>query len=1005
MANADKETKRNSGELTSLEEKEKKKQQSATVGEETTPPFVSWYENEKDNISSDGDGVMQGIVGMGKEEDSKSELAKQDSEEIKDERYRIVPTIDNLSSPEYKQKLKEFNEFKPEINLSPNSSSKRNFIADAMDKMPVSAETQYDIMISRFDAERKNIEKIKNDPELSESVKQALIDDYYLNIEPGKNSIEDVKEIHLTPWTKAWLKSRRHAVEEEYDIPVSRHFGEGGYKQKRTVYKNTPEDIELAKMFELNSKDGRLIAEVHKKRLDDLEVQIDPLIEQGRKIIEREREKGRQADKIRDQNTPRPIGALMLLPSDVHTHANKDYSLADKAIILLKDAKKILAAGRDEHGFWKGITPNKEEFYNLVLFSESLGNSALNNTIEKYKKDPKSLTDEENLIIQAKFIADQIRAGVETNEWFNLGETFKDNFSTYRDLIATLPLTIPTVGASTLGTLVITSAIKTLMSPSFYDSILKDMQGTAMYKDENGIITFHGGSTIKDILKSRSSEFIGGILGDVALNGLFSRLKLPSNMNKSKALRFLGSQSKETLSQFMGMKYVDLVDLINDEQTISDFFDPKSNMKDLTITAITRVPFRRIDDIGYQIAKSKDIQAKQNIIDAYNKAQNELKATLKYKEFGTIGNFNKVLQNNTENNSGKEAFGNKEFENIQKIDKLIEKEAESELQKLLLEIAKDDSLSNKKKQDLVNYAIAASVYNGLKKAEAENKKVIDTKGSVKTETNNNIEEVRDVEGTEKTLGTTDTAIQEATDTVNQFINPSMDALVTANVLGVEEPVHISEGNIVLNQDGSINYEKSDQEIPIKSRTGKVEIVSIKNLTKALVESREEIMQQVIKYVTDSKTTEQENDEVREYTPAGRQDSTIAPKNDIQDTDSFTEQEEILSNEMSEIKTILARAPKQENGKVDYMALVETSPADFAVVWEAKNGKEHTIKLLQATSRNLAEQIEAELKIYEEEKNLNILSDTIDRANELDNKRTEIENVINKRYRIDKQEEI
>ncbi|MDR2388382.1 MAG: hypothetical protein LBD89_01165, partial [Tannerellaceae bacterium] len=69
--------------------------------------------------------------------------------------------------------------------------------------------------------------------------------------------------------------------------------------------------------------------------------------------------------------------------------------------------------------------------------------------------------------------------------------------------------------------------------------------------------------------------------------------------------------------------------------------------------------------------------------------------------------------------------------------------------------------------------------------------------------------------------------QEAEQAVMPYVNPKMNAVVTAVVAGYDTPVQLIYGDIKLGEDGFIDRETSDQTVVILDGEGKRVPVSIK----------------------------------------------------------------------------------------------------------------------------------------------------------------------------------
>lgn len=111
----------------------------------------------------------------------------------------------------------------------------------------------------------------------------------------------------------------------------------------------------------------------------------------------------------------------------------------------------------------------------------------------------------------------------------------------------------------------------------------------------------------------------------------------------------------------------------------------------------------------------------------------------------------------------------------------------------------------------------------------------------------------------------DDAVQEVTDIVEENVNPQMDAVVSAVIGGYDNPMQVIGGNIVQNEDGSINRDLSDKSVTIIDAEGKRIPVSIK-FVESISENMptQEAVDQATQIVSEPIIAQQENEEVRPY---------------------------------------------------------------------------------------------------------------------------------------------
>ena len=105
-----------------------------------------------------------------------------------------------------------------------------------------------------------------------------------------------------------------------------------------------------------------------------------------------------------------------------------------------------------------------------------------------------------------------------------------------------------------------------------------------------------------------------------------------------------------------------------------------------------------------------------------------------------------------------------------------------------------------------------------------------------------------------------------------------------------------------------------------------------------------------------------------------------------------------------IQGIRDAAPKQKNGEVDYDALLEENPEDFAVLSDAENGVETTVEDLRIISNNIGKKIasgENALKTADSPNKRNKVRREVSASKE---RKTKIDALINERYTGDALEE-
>lgn len=743
----------------------------------------------------------------------------------------FAPNKSNLNIPNYAE---EFAKNNPEIGIGPNNTGNnsslvkpfvgkplKETITDTMQDMPVSPEAYFDSSVNRYQQDKDWIEQIKNDNTISDSVKQSLINDYQNNIRTSELSVE---EKDLPPAAKEWLE--RNKVSREVTQYNPSMMGGGSYTT--TVKENTPEQIAFIKDYVANSAEGKRYAQAHNQWIEGLETEIDPLITQGQQLREK------AAKETNKYN--REIGVETTLGNFL---GDKDVSLTSKAINVLKEAKKRLNANRNGGGFWKGLHFTKEDTAAFATFSEFTNDAYLNQVIDKYEKNPESLSDEEKLAVQAKYIADQITAGVDPGSWYNIGQTTRTSLPFMRDFIVTAPIGgagagVVKGGASALAAktganlllsrgigplasklakgaidLSVRPAIQSMFSPSSYAMAFEEMQGQAIDRDEQGNISFDNRKSFEHGMTSAFIENQSEVMGEVVLDKLFQKLRIPiPSFLRNKAIQRLHNATgvQGPVTEYLEEKYSDLANIVRGEQTIEGFFDPRSNLETFGAVAIMQIPFSAIQGTGYGIGKVRDLQAKRAIRQTFDKSTNNLNEYFGEDAEQAIAGFNNLVDNSTE----------------------------EELKEALTSVIEDESIDNNAKRAIVEYVTSYSAYSGLNKAKQE--------------------DVSQVE-------------QQVTQAIEENANPQMNAVVSATIAGVEGPMQVVSGNIVQREDGSIDREASDKQIFYVDAEGNKQVTSID-----FVENIEENIpiQDAIAQLTEAETaniiSQQENEEVREYTP-------------------------------------------------------------------------------------------------------------------------------------------
>ena len=653
--------------------------------------------------------------------------------------------------------------------------------SDKIGSMPISSNALFDISVDKYKQEKAWINELQNDPSISSEVKQSILDDYNNNT---KSDEYELKDRDLPPTAKEWLARNKEEVTKRRWIPANHKLGEAGYWQEYTEKVNTPEQIEFIKDYMTNSAEGQEYAKSHKDFIAGLENQIDPLLNQ---IAEIQRASEESKEEYAEKH-------------NISTYALKNTNpqgkaLLDKAANLLKETKLRLSANQQGGGFSKGFHFTNEDLKELAALTEGFYNDkALNKTIDKYENDPESLTQEENIVIQAKYIADQLAAGVDPGSWYNIGQATRQSIPFMRDFMLTTPFgvgaanlaksaaskLIGKLGAKTLSGGVLSKlgkgaidftvrpGVQTMFQPSSYAMAFKEMQGQAMDQGDDGKIQFGNRKSFVHGMTSAGIENQAEVLGEIFLDKIFQKLRLPApaflktnaakKLSHATGIQGLGSEGAEE-------KYSEFIDILRGEQTIEEFLDPRSNLETLGTVAVMQVPFKSINATGYGIGKIKDVQAKKAIRTAYSTSLNNL------------------------NNS----LGAASIDIIPFVNEVIDSGINDKIQNRMAQIIESNNLTDDQKRSIVEYTAIYSVYSGINKAKTEE-----------------VEQIT----------------QEVSGAVQERINPAMDALISATIAGVDTPIQITGGKIVQYEDGSIDRKQSDREVYYTDADGQRQVVSI-----------------------------------------------------------------------------------------------------------------------------------------------------------------------------------
>ena len=707
---------------------------------------------------------------------------------------------------------------------------------DIRSNIPVRPEAIFDLSVDRYKRDREWISEIQKDSSLPAEVKQALLDDYRVNIRPGYQSADEIEQGHFPPAAREWLERNKVSVEKEAPIPGSG----GSYSAKRL--ENTPEQEELIKDYMANSAEGRRYARAHEDFVNGLEKQIDPLLAQIKEVRRAKAEDIRKNGKPVTANTYRA------------TDRSADDVLLNKAENLLKHAKLRLSANREGGGFRKGFHLTNEDLAELIVPTEQfLSDRELNRVIDKYEKDPESLTEREKIVLQAKYVSDQLTAAIDPGSLYNVGEGTRGSLPFMRDFILTAPAGAGASGlvkagsrglttaaakglagrkgleflagkagkalrtaGGVLSDLTVRPAVQTALSPSGHAMAYQEMQGQAIDRDDEGNIRFGNRETLGHGFTSALVENASEVSGEVIMGKLFEKMGVPlpalfkTNFAK-KLSRHTGIQNLPV--EALEEKLVDAADVIRGKQTAADFFDPRKNLEMLGTVGAIQVPFAGIHATGYGIGKVREAQSVRAIRQVYDRATNNLNSTFGKDAQIIASSFGQMIEGLGAGVTGESV--------------MWELEA----------VVRDERLNDKEKEAIVDYMVAQAAYSGVNRARGEQ---------------------------------VQQAQQQAAQAVQENVNPEMDAIVTAQVSGYKTPVQVMNGLIVRKEDGSIDREASSQWVVVVDEEGKRVPVSIKFVT-ALSENipAQQAAQQAGKLAQEITVAVQQNEEAPEFNDGDR----------------------------------------------------------------------------------------------------------------------------------------
>lgn len=748
-------------------------------------------------------------------------------------------------------------------------------IGNTMKSIPVSPKAQFDISQSTYKQEKDWIKEVEDDPSISPEVKKALIKDYNKNIRISDNSI-DVKDLPL--YAKQWLKDNEVDVPTSMYVQGSSMFGGGKYVEG-TKKANTPEQISFIKDFIANTPQGQDLVKRQNEYVNYLENSISEVESRIPDL------KKKYWQDLNDLSSSHPYTTGNTQGKSETDAAREDYinkskelakrmsalSLAEKNA---EDQKKLLSAIKDGDlnvlsQFGKqigrdfgemagdigtlGIRPMMQSLYELKDVKE------LQRRIDN--KEPISEEDRlamfamannqayQELMGDKRTISQEVASGITQSAPFMItfattGGVGKAVTGGVKELLkqgikrnalnairSGAEASIKKIGARLAGfglnvaDATARASVMAAISPQTYRDMFDNMRGNVTYGyDKDGKPYYLGNVEQMDITKAllnawgsntieNVSEFSG--FGMEKGQATLSRLLKQRVPEVSKVLS-LGSTRNEFFQGVnKAMKQAGFNGTVNEyleEQVAtvlhSFFEDGQAQWSDLVDPRQQFITFLTVASIGSGSAilnTGGNQLMKYGAKKAYNNA---------FQDFGTEFY-------NSQNNDIAGVFADK-----------MRNGTIEEKQSTLSNIVDSDLFNDKQKLAALNLyrsGLTFESYEGSKQAQI------------------------------------DEAVKEIPAIIEENVNPKMGSVIHATIAGMDTPVQIADGNILQNEDGSIDREKSDQAIYYTDSDGKRKVTSIKNIENITENIPvQDAIDQVTEQVAAPIIAQQENEEVRPY---------------------------------------------------------------------------------------------------------------------------------------------
>lgn len=760
----------------------------------------------------------------------------------------IYPNQPNIGVTNYAEEFAKNN--KPQLSLkqedntptkifsegSPFSQPKEGVISDAMKKVQNKRAQESDQIvesaIDEYDSYKNWIDQVNADPEMSDSIKKNLNDWYTQNYKDANNATDNIRIPNLV---RDYLEKNKKPVSKSVYVPGSSMFGGGSFVEG-TIQENTPEQMAMIADFLVNSPKGRLIMEDEKLYLKRLDENIDDL----EKNIN-------NTTKARNESLPKTIGMrdYLTMPKwekdkfnkdreSIRSNIEKEYPISDiiNSQNQLNELKKLREAYND--GDRGAIKQLLKEFGRRLPYD--LANAASLGTI--------GLTEESSL---SSVLNDP--KNVLTRKGYNLVKEYQQAHEIDRSIAQdiargttqTLPFItqfIATGGViSSLGKGLLSGASKIGLNAEKIANIGSGLDKTSKIGKGLSIIGNGGRIIATDALDAgarslimpntyadayaRSIDNPGSYLDNFTHSWFVNTIEnysekfgahLPGIGIKNPKLKMIMDQTgiqgfpeefaEEQLSTILNSAFD------TGQADWSDLVDPRNQLITAGTIGLLQVPYASVSAGGYAAGKYRDITQKRSIRKGYNSNLSNMNNVFGKESEALINTINQIIDSDNSEGLGINSF--------------------------ISNVSNDAELTDKEKDAVFKYTMSYVPFSALNQAKQE--------------------AVSQVE-------------QQVTHAVESNSNPEMNAIVSAKLSGAENPMHVVSGNIVQREDGSIDREASDKQIFYVDAEGNKQVTSID-----FIENIEESIptQDAIAQLTESEIaniiSQQENEEVREYTP-------------------------------------------------------------------------------------------------------------------------------------------